>query len=307
MVERSPALAILPRSARYLDEAVTAGGGRLVDVEEANALVWTHNDAPDDLAAVLDEHPGIGWVQLPWAGVDTYLPVIRAEEQRVWTSAKGIYAPPVAELGLALLLAVQRGLHDYARATTWTETGGTRLHGRRVTVLGGGGIARSFVDLIAPFDCDVTVLRRTEKPFEGASRVLTVDRLHEVLPETDVLLLALPLLDENRRIIGEDELALLPAGAVIVNVARGPHIDTDALVAALDSGHLGGAGLDVTDPEPLPDGHPLWTARNVLISPHTANPTRMAAPLLGALVTENTRRWIAGEDLTSVIDPERGY
>jgi len=304
MVDRT-AIAVAPRSAPYLDEAVARGGGRVVPVEEASALVWTHQRKPEGLGVLLREHPHLGWVQLPWAGVEPYRDML--DHERTWTNAKGIYAPPVAEMALALLLAAFRGLGGYARATTWTREGGRRLAGARLVLLGGGGITRELLRLLAPFDCDVTVVRRRDRPLPGAARVVTTDRLHEALAGADAVVLALPLLEDTRHVLGAAELALLAPGAVVVNVARGANVDTDALVAALRSGQVGGAGLDVTDPEPLPDGHPLWTLPEVVVTPHTANTQAMAVPLLGALIAENVRRWIAGEELRAVVDPDLGY
>lgn len=299
------AFAVLPRSAPYLDEAVRRGGGTVVPVEEAGALIWTSSAAPDDLATVVREHPDLAWIQLPWAGVEPYLSVM--DPDRTWTNAKEVYAPPVAEHALALLLAGFRHLDRYARAGTWSRKEGRNLFGARVVVLGGGGIARSFVDLIAPFRCDVTVVRRHDRPFEGARRVLTADRLHDALRDADAVVLALPLLDDTQQILGADELALLAPGAWVVNVARGGHVDTDALVASIEAGRVGGAGLDVTDPEPLPDDHPLWRLPTVIVTPHTGNTPEMAVPLLGAHITENVRRWIAGEPLLAQVDLTLGY
>lgn len=301
----APLVATAPVSAPWIDAAVVAGGGELVPVEEAEALVWTQSDQPDDLAAVLAEHPQLAWVQLPWAGIEPYLPVI--DRDRTWSCAKGVYADPVAEHALALLLAGLRNLPAYARAGTWTPGVGRNLIGARVTILGGGGIAEVLVALLVPFRAHVTVVRARPRPMDGVERVLGPDELHEALTGADALVLALPLLPETDGVIGAEELALLGSEAWLVNVARGAHVQTDALVAALSSGALGGAALDVTDPEPLPDDHPLWTLPNVLITPHTANTKAMARPLLGARIEENVRRYRAGEPLLGLIDLDRGY
>lgn len=307
MSPRTADIAVAPKSASYIDDAIEAGGGRLAEPVDASGLVWTHARAPQDLAEMLDANPQIGWVQLPWAGVEAYLDVIDANRHRVWTNAKEIYAPPVAEMGLALLLALFRDLTRFVGADSWERQGGRTLHGARVVIVGGGGIARSFTDMLQPFGCSITIVRRHDEPFDGADRVVTSDRLHDVLPEADVLFLALPLLDENRGLIGATELGLLPDDAVLVNIARGGHVDTDALVDALRNGSLAGAGLDVTDPEPLPDGHPLWHLPNAIITPHTANTQKMAVPLFGGLITENVARWIDGGALTGTVDPDLGY
>ena len=121
------------------------------------------------------------------------------------------------------------------------------------------------------------------------------------------MVLALPLLERARGLIGPEELAAMAPHAWLVNVARGAHVQTDALVDALTSGAIGGAGLDVTDPEPLPDDHPLWSLPNVVITPHTANTKAMARPLLSARITENVRRYAAGESFVGLIDVEAGY
>jgi len=302
----APAVAVLPR-AGYLAHAVTAGGGRVVDPADAAVLVWT--DPADDagLAAVLDEHPHLRWVQLPWAGIEPHLGVVRAHAERTWTCGKGVYAEPVAEHALALGLAGLRGLDRYARADRWTAPRGRNLLGARATIVGGGGIARSLLRLLGPFGCDVTVVRRSAVPLAGAARVLPPDELDEALTGALLVILAVPLTRGTEGLIDRRRLGLLAEGACLVNVARGRHVVTDDLVAALRDGTLGSAGLDVTDPEPLPAGHPLWDLPNVIVTPHTANTEEMAEPLLSARVTENVRRWAAGEPLIGLVDPAAGY
>jgi phosphoglycerate dehydrogenase-like enzyme len=299
-------VAVLPRPG-YLAAAVGAGGGRVTTAGDAEALVWTDHRDPDGLAAVLDEHPHLRWVQLPWAGIEPYLDVVRAHAGRTWTCGKGVYAEPVAEHALALGLAGLRGIDRYARAGVWTTPRGTNLLGARVTVVGGGGIAESLLRLLGPFGCDVTVVRRTVTPMGGATRVLPADALDDALAGAQLVVLALPLTAETHGLIDARRLALLAPGACLVNVARGPHVVTDDLVAALRDGRLGHAGLDVTDPEPLPAGHPLWDLPNVIVTPHTANTEEMAEPLLAARITENVRRWTAGEPLIGLVDPAAGY
>ena len=305
--EQGPPVTTQPRSAAWIDAAVQAGGGRLVEPSEATAVVWTKADAPDDLDAFLAEHPGIDWVQLPWAGIDPYRQLVGRRPDLVWSCAKGVYSDPVAEHALALLLAGFRNLAAYARACSWGADAGRNLFGARVTILGGGGIAEALIGLLAPFGCAITVVRHTVSAMVGVDRVLSEGDLHEGLAEADALVLALPLLDSTRGIIGAAELALLSPGAWVVNVARGEHIVTSDLVDALASGHLGGAALDVTDPEPLPEGHPLWDRPDVLITPHTANTQAMARPLLGGRITDNVRRYGAGDPLQGRVDPELGY
>lgn len=296
-----------PRSAAWIDAAVEAGGGRIVAIEGAEALVWTKADEPDALATLLDEHADLRWVQLPWAGVDPYRQLVSDRRDLHWSCAKGVYSDPVAEHALALLLAGFRQLHRYARATEWGSGHGRNLFGAKVTVLGGGGIGQVLVGLLGPFGCSITVVRQRPEPMQGVDRVLGVEDLDSALDGADALMLALPLLDSTRGIVGERELRLLAPGAWLVNVARGAHVVTDDLVTVLESGHLGGAALDVTDPEPLPEDHPLWHRPDVIVTPHTANTQEMARPLLGARITDNVQRYRSGRDLGGVIDPDLGY
>lgn len=306
-------VAVLPEGSRpFLRRAVVDGGGVVVDGWSADSdvdvdgLIWAEPRAPDALATILAAHPALPWVQLPWAGVEHYRHVL--DNKRLWTAGQGIYADDVAEHALALMLAVLRALPRRARATSWGPPVGRSLRGARVTILGGGGIATSLMPLLAPFAPIVTVVRRQwTRPFPGAERVLPPTRLDEALTNADVVVVALALTPSTTGILNTKTLALLPAHAVVVNVGRGGHIVTDDLVDALQRGQLGGAGLDVTDPEPLPDGHPLFQLDTAIITPHCANTPEMAEPVLTARVRENVRRRIAGEALLGVIDVDAGY
>jgi phosphoglycerate dehydrogenase-like enzyme len=301
-----PRCAVLPEGrAPHIEEAVRRGGGELVPAADAEALVWVDPDGAAALRGVLDEHPDIGWVQLPWAGVEPYREVLDAD--RRWTCGKGVYAEPVAEHALALLLDVLRGVGHYARQGTWSDPVGRNLLGARVTILGGGEITASLVRLLRPFGCHLTVVRRHPDPLAGVSDVVATDQLAEVLPDTDALVLALALTPETEHVVDAAAIAALPDHAVVVNVARGRHVDTDALVAALRDGRLGGAGLDVTDPEPLPDDHPLWTLPNVVVTPHVGNTPEMGAKLLATRITDNVARYRRGEPLLGPVDVELGY
>lgn len=301
-------VAVLPADRTGHDQlagAVEDGGGRVVEPRDAEAIVWTHPTSPGELDELLDAHGRVRWVQLPWAGVEPFLDVI--DERVTWTNGKGVYAEPVAEHALALLLAGFRHVAGYAREQTWSGPVGRNLLGARVTILGGGQITRSLLRLLAPFGCRTTVVRQHVEPLEGADHVVGSDQISFALADTDALVLALALTPETRGMVDADLLAGLPHHAWVVNVARGGHIDTDALVEALQAGTLGGAGLDVTDPEPLPDDHPLWAMPNVVITPHVGNTPAMGRPLLAARVAENVRRFTEGEPLLGPVDPSLGY
>ncbi len=306
MEQHRPRIAVLPEGrGERLRDAVRRGGADPVPAGDASAVVWVDPDDPAGLRRVLDEHPAIDWVQLPWAGIEPYRDVLDGD--RRWTCGKGVYAEPVAEHALALTLGLLRGVAHYARQDRWSGPVGRNLLGARVTILGGGEITTSLVRLLRPFGCALTVVRRHPDPIDGVGTVLATDELHSVLPTADVLLLALALTEETERIVDAEAIDALPDHAVIVNVARGRHVDTDALVAALRDGRLGGAGLDVTDPEPLPDDHPLWSLPNVVVTPHTANTPEMGAALLAARVSENVARYGRGDPLLGPVDVDLGY
>jgi phosphoglycerate dehydrogenase-like enzyme len=286
-------------------EAISDGGGHIVPLAEAEGVVWADPRHPDALAEALDVAADARWVQLPFAGIENFVHLV--DHDREWTCGKGVYAEPVAEMALSLALAGMRGFGTYARATEWTPPQGRNLLGAHVTILGGGGITESLVRLLQPFDCHITVVRRTANHLDGVDDVLEADRYPDALPGADLVVLALALTPETEGIIASGELSLMEDHAWLVNVARGRHIVTDDLVEALRDGVIGGAGLDVTDPEPLPAGHPLWSMRNCLITPHVGNTPEMAAPLLAQRISTNVRRFAAGDELLGPIDVDAGY
>lgn len=300
-----PRVAVEPQCWRReaLAEAVRSGGGEVVALAEATALVWAEPAAPQDLPTAV--HDGIDWVQLPYAGIEPFIDLL--DRDRLWTCGKGVYARPVAEHVLALTLAALHNLAPYARAHTWTGPVGRNLHGANVLVLGGGGITEELLALLAPFRCEVTVLRRTATPMAGADHVGTLEDLDARLTDADVVVLALAVTPETIGVIGAPQLAAMRDDALIVNVARGVHIDTPALVEALTAGSIGGACLDVTDPEPLPDAHALWDLDNCLITPHVGNTPAMGLELLAERVADNVARYAKGEALLGPVDLDLGY
>jgi phosphoglycerate dehydrogenase-like enzyme len=302
-----PAIAVEPKSGRFesLELAVEAGGADVVAVEEADALVWADPAGPERLPIVIARRPGLSWIALPFAGIEPYVAYL--DRERVWTCARGVYARPVAEHALALGLAGLRGAVTYARQRSWTAPQGRNLVDGKVVVFGAGGIASELLGLLAGFGCATTVVRRRAEPMPGASRSVALDQRLEVLGDADLVVLALALTPETERVISAPELEAMAGHAWLVNVARGGHVDSDALVAAIDRDSIGGACLDVTDPEPLPDGHPLWSRPNVLITPHVGNTPEMGIPLLAAHVERNVARYSAGEPLEGVVDTDAGY
>lgn len=302
----APRIHLGPESApEWLSDAVIDGGGHLVPIDEAEGVVWGDARDVDGLLQSLENAKGIRWVQLPFAGIENF--VEHLDRDRTWTCGKGVYAEPVAEMALALGLAGLRHIGGYARATEWSGPHGRNLLDGRVTILGGGGITESLVRLLQPWHCHITVVRNRAQPMDGVDDVLEADRFADALPGADLVVLALALTPETEGMFSRDEFELMEDHAWIVNVARGGHIITDDLVEALRSGAIGGAALDVTDPEPLPADHPLWSLPNCIITPHVGNTPEMAKPLLAQRVTENVRRFGRGEDLIGLVDVEAGY
>ena len=299
-------IAVGPRPADWAVDAIRRGGGEPVRLDQDPVgLVWTDGAAMDALRGAL--RPGISWVQLPQAGIERVFEAGVIDHARRWTSAKGAYADPVAEHALALVLAGLRLFKVRARASSWGEPAGVSLFGQPVTVVGGGGIATVLLRLLEPFGTPVTVVRRQAVSLPGAARTLGPDRLAEALAGARAVVLTPALTPETRGMIGPAELAAMEPYGWLVNVGRGGLVDTRALVDALRAGQIGGAALDVTDPEPLPDGHPLWDLPNCVITPHTADTEEMTRPLLAVRIAENVRRLTAGQELVGQVDPDLGY
>ena len=298
------------------ESAVERGGGVAVGEDGPasrdgiDGLIWS-SFSVEGLPDVLGAHQAVRWVQLPMAGVEILFESGLLDDPRwrgvTWTCAKGSYARPVAEHALALALAGLRRLPERARAVSWGQRAATTLFGAEVTILGGGGIATELLALLAPFEVRATVVRANPLPLEGAARTVGSAQLRSVLPGSLVVFVALALSPATVNIIGAQELALMGPDAWLVNVARGRHVRTGDLVDALRAGRIGGAALDVTDPEPLPDGHPLWSMPNCLITPHTADTDEMTRLLLAVRVEENVRRLAAGLPLAGAVDPVAGY
>jgi phosphoglycerate dehydrogenase-like enzyme len=304
----SPRIAIGPDPRESVVRAVRIAGGEPTPVDaDADALVWLDPSDLGGLGQALKATPAARWVQLPFAGIERVAEAGLLDTDRTWTCAKGAYAEPVAEHALMLALAGLRLLRQRIRARSWGENGGESLYDQPVTILGGGGIATSLISLLAPMRCPVTVVRRQADPVPGAARTLRTEQRLEALAGAKVVVVALALTPATERVIGPAELAAMRPDAWLVNVARGRHVDTDALVTALRERAIGGAALDVTDPEPLPDGHPLWDLDNCIITPHTADTDEMIDRMLGRRIEANVAAFASGRPLLGVIDPTAGY
>ena len=302
-------IALEPRQFPAYAEAIAEAGGVLSPLAaNVEALVWTDYARPDLLRDTLNANPQLRWVQLPFAGVDAFQDLL--DYPVAFTSAKRSYSEPVAEHALMLCMALGRVIKRRALAKSWGKKHADSLYDASVLIVGGGGIAQELVRQLAPFRSNVTVIRkRPSESFELAGNVTVVgfEQLDELLPKAQFVVLACALTEETKFLFGQNRLELMAPGSYLVNVSRGEVIDQDALLSALQSGHLGGAGIDVTYPEPLPDGHPLWELDNLIITPHTADTMEIVTGLFAKRLRENVSAWINQAELVGVVSKELGY
>lgn len=219
-----------------------------------------------------------------------------------FANAATVHETSTAELAVALTLAVQRHLDAFAvdgQSGTWAPVFAQSLADRRVVLLGYGGVGKAVAARLAPFEAEIVPVASRARDEDGI-HVHGIDELADLLPTADIVILSLPGGESTRHIIGEAELTALPDGALIVNVGRGPLIDTDALVRHASAGRIR-AGLDVTDPEPLPQDHPLWNTSGVLISPHVGGASSAMHPRIAALVRRQIGHLLAGEEPENIV------
>lgn len=265
-------------------------------------------------AAHLRAGKRLRWVQQGSAGVEGVVTIPElVERDIVLTNMQRTFAPEIADQAVAYLLAFTRGLTHFIRKPpegAWkhpTEVVFEELQGKTLLVIALGGIGSEIAR--RAFGFGMRVLATDPKVIE---KPLFVDELHRpaafhsLLPRADVVASAVPLTPSSRRMIGGKEFGMMRRGVILINVSRGGVVDTDALLAALDRGQVAAAGLDVTDPEPLPAGHPLWK-RNVIITPHSAGQSPGGQKRAHELFRENLRRFAAGEMLLNVVDKKAGY
>jgi D-3-phosphoglycerate dehydrogenase len=305
-----PWVAVVPARDEAMITAVVEGGGEPCEPEQAQAIVWTDPHDPEGLRKVLEASPAT-WVQLPLAGIEAFVATGMIDSARTWTSAKGIYGYACAEHAVALMLAAARRIHQHVLIRRWeTAPIGSphrRLRGSTVVIVGMGGIGRALVPLLDPFGVRILGVSRSGSPVPGIERVVASENLVDIVSDADFVVLAAALTPRTRHLFERGMFARMKTTAWLVNVARGGLIDTDALVEALAARTIGGAALDVTDPEPLPDEHPLWNMQEAIVTSHVANTLDMSLPELRALVRRNVGRFVSGEPLEGLVDPEQGY
>lgn len=253
------------------------------------------------------------WNQVISAGVDAALFPALVESDVVLTSAKGIVGVHLAEHAMALLLGLTRGIATAVRKPNWDRRTPIRnavweLAGLTMGIVGLGGTGRDLGDRALGFGMRVVAVdpENVEVP-DSVEACWKMDRFYDLLEQSDVVAICAPLTAETEGMFDENAFARMRSHALLINVTRGKIVDEQALMAALRKGVIGGAGLDVTPQEPLPEDHPLWRMDNVIVTPHTAGGSSNRIDRVVALFCENLRRLLAGRPLLSVIDKKKGY
>ena len=265
--------------------------------------------------SLLKEAPMLKWYCCSYAGVDPYQPPFRFPESVLLTNSSGAYGVTISEHIMMVTLMLQRRMLDYAqivRDRGWTNDLPVRsIQGSRLTLLGTGDIGTTFAQRAkALCPASVTGVNRSGRvPDPVYDRVMPMAELDRVLPETDILVMSLPSTPETVGILSRERLALLPESAILVNVGRGSAIDQDALMDELNAGRLAGAALDVMTPEPLPADHPLWTTKNLLITPHVAGNMTLGytCSKTVSMFCNDLENYAEGRPLKHLVDLKRGY
>jgi phosphoglycerate dehydrogenase-like enzyme len=268
-----------------------------------------------------EHHPlcrRLKYIHAPMAGVTQMMFPSLVNSAVIVTNATTVHAVVVAEQTLALMFAIARRIPSsvrYQDQRTWGQMDywvrplmPTELSGMTLGLVGFGQIGQELATRCRALGMRIVAMKKdTKRGGEQADQVYGLDQLDALLAESDYLVLAAPDTPENIGMIGAPQLTKMKSSAVLLNVARGALVKTDELIAALRAGVIAGAGLDVTDPEPLPSDHPLWTTPNVLISPHLGGCTDRFWPRQMALLRDNLRRYLSGQPLLNLVDKQRGY
>ena len=250
-------------------------------------------------------------IQIPGAGVDSLLPVAGLDERVLICNASGVHEPEMAEFVIASLHALSYRLPDLIeqqRQRVWKMVIPLRpLAGGTLCVVGLGTIGQNIARRASALGMRIVGVRHSGQAVDGVDQVVTPDHRLSVLAGADAVVVVTPLTDATRGLIGTEELAAVAGGAILVNVSRGGVTDTDALTAALESGHLGGAVLDVFETEPLPEDSPLWSVKNLVVTPHNAGWSHDYADRIGHVMARNIEAVENGAAPATLVDRTAGY
>ena len=265
-------------------------------------------------AQLLKELRNLKWLHLPSAGANNYANLsLYANQSIILTKSSGTFGMAIAEHTLGMMLALSRKFAVHLNSQhegEWRfgQLDVQEITGSNVLVLGLGNLGTEICKHLSGFGCHITGFRRDATvSHDFVNEVRPISRLRESLPEADYIVICLPATNETTKLIGQEEIALMKKRAIIVNVGRGSIIDTDALIDALNNKRIAGAGLDVTDPEPLPPGHPLWSAENVMITPHVSAVSSGNTVRIFSIFSDLLKLYASGQPMFNVIDFESGY
>ena len=300
-------MAIEPKSFPEYEKALELGGAKLSPLgPDVRGLIWTDYSSPEALGELIDINPQLEWVQLPFAGVDAFAEQL--DKNVLFTSAKGAYREPVAEHALMLALALGRKLPIRIKASSWGKREAFSFYDSKVLLIGAGGISDELTKLLVPFRAEITVVRNNaELPFSGAKKVAGLEKLDSLIPEADLVIVTCALTEKTRGLINYQRLSFFKPTAYLVNVARGPIVVSDDLIRALDDGLLAGAGLDVTDPEPLPDGHGFFGRDDLILTPHTADTKEIVTRLFATRIEQNVKAFLGNRAWVGEVSSSLGY
>ncbi len=257
-----------------------------------------------------DRAPALRWVHVAGAGVDAVMTAEIASSDVVVTNARGVFNRSIAETVVAMMLVFVKDMLTtmaLQAQRTWLHRDTEMLAGQTALIVGAGEIGRAIGRSLEALGVDVTGVATSERYDEDLGPVRSAEDLDSLLPRADFVILVLPLTDLTRGIIGPEQLALMKTTARLINVGRGQLVDEPALIAALRSGSIAGAGLDVFQTEPLPSASPLWAMPNVIVSPHMSADFYGWLQALANQFFDNLDRWLDGQPLRNVVDKKLGY
>lgn len=296
-----------------VDDLNAAGHERVENLADAEVYVNT-TPSPRRIPEMPDN---IGWVQHCFTGVNQLIDAgLITPEGLPWCNSAGAFAKPVAECALGLLLSQAHQHKAFTQAGTWSvakeldeaqEWIYDQQGPKKVAILGAGGIGKQLIALLKPFGVHITAVNRSGRLVEGADEVVAMADAAHVWGEADVIFCILPATAETEGLIDAGKFRAMKPSALFINVGRGSTVVTDDLVDALREGEIAGAGLEVVDPEPLPDDHPLLSLPNCTMTPHIGATKHVAQYHMGDIFNANAAAWEKGEPMPTQVDPEAGY
>ena len=293
----------------------SAGHQEVDSIDQAQVYINTTPD-PQEIPKI---PANIEFVQHCFTGVNQLIDAgVITDDGVPWCNAAGAFAQPVAESALGLLLSQAHHHKRFALEATWdgareidesqawlyTPKGHTP---KKVAIFGAGGIGQELISMLQPFGVHITAVNRSGRQVAGADVTVALADATSVWSEADFIVLIMPLTEETNGLVDAAKFKAMKKSAILINVGRGKLVNTDDLVDALRSGEIAGAGLEVVDPEPLPDDHPLWALKNCTMTPHMGASWQVADFHLGEIFNANAAAWEEGKPLPTHIDPKAGY